>query len=37
VADVHLIAGALSATVRTGSGDWRRLLTLVLGGLRPAT
>ncbi|MGW1741294.1 TetR/AcrR family transcriptional regulator [Nocardia sp. NPDC001965] len=33
VADVYLIVGALSATVRTGAGDWRRLLAIVLDGL----
>jgi hypothetical protein len=27
--------GALSATIRAGHGDWRRLLTLLLDGLRP--
>ncbi|GAB7188693.1 helix-turn-helix domain-containing protein [Kitasatospora sp. Ki12] len=35
VADVHLLAGAISATVRTGSGPWRRLLDLTVQGLRP--
>lgn len=32
VADVYLVAGALSATIR-GGGDWRRLLDLALAGL----
>jgi AcrR family transcriptional regulator len=35
VADVYLLVGALSATIRTGSGDWHRLLDLALHGLRP--
>ncbi|MFF4345584.1 TetR/AcrR family transcriptional regulator [Kitasatospora sp. NPDC001540] len=35
VADVHLLVGAISATLRTGSGDWRRLLRLTTDGLRP--
>ncbi|MEU9048076.1 MULTISPECIES: helix-turn-helix domain-containing protein [unclassified Kitasatospora] len=35
VADVHLLVGAISATVRTGSGPWRRLLDLTVQGLRP--
>jgi hypothetical protein len=35
VADVYMIAGSLSVAIRTGSGDWRRLLDLVLDGLRP--
>jgi AcrR family transcriptional regulator len=34
VADVYMLVGALSATIRTGSGDWRRLLDLALDGLR---
>ncbi|WP_067544266.1 TetR/AcrR family transcriptional regulator [Nocardia crassostreae] len=34
-ADVYMLVGALSATIRTGSGDWRRLLDIVLTGLRP--
>lgn len=34
VADVYLITGALSATVRTGSGDWRRLVRFPLEGLQ---
>lgn len=34
-ADVYMIVGALSATIRTGSGDWRRLVALTLDGLRP--
>jgi AcrR family transcriptional regulator len=33
VADVYLIVGALSATIRSRSGDWRRLLDLTLTGL----
>ncbi len=33
VNDVYMIAGALSATIRAGSGDWRRLLDIVLAGL----
>jgi AcrR family transcriptional regulator len=36
VADVYMIVGALSATIRNGSGDWRRLLDLTLWGLRHA-
>jgi AcrR family transcriptional regulator len=35
VTDVYMIAGALSAVIRTNSGDWRRLLDIVLDGLRP--
>ncbi|MGY2027107.1 TetR/AcrR family transcriptional regulator [Nocardia gipuzkoensis] len=35
VADVYLIVGALSATITSGSGDWRRLVEIVLDGLRP--
>ncbi|WP_246256849.1 TetR/AcrR family transcriptional regulator [Amycolatopsis anabasis] len=35
VADVYLLTGCLSAAIRTGSGDWRRLLDLALDGLRP--
>jgi AcrR family transcriptional regulator len=35
VADVYLVTGALSATIRTGSGDWRRLIDITLDGLRP--
>ncbi len=34
VADVYMLVGALSATIRTGSGDWRRLLVLTMNGLR---
>jgi AcrR family transcriptional regulator len=34
VADIYLIVGALSATIRNRSGDWRRLLDLTLSGLR---
>lgn len=33
-ADVHLLVGAISATIRTRSGDWRRLVELALDGLR---
>ncbi|WP_040773381.1 TetR/AcrR family transcriptional regulator [Nocardia pneumoniae] len=33
--DVYLIVGALSATISSGSGDWRRLVEIVLDGLRP--
>ncbi|WP_040810800.1 TetR/AcrR family transcriptional regulator [Nocardia concava] len=36
VADVYMVVGALSATISTGSGDWRRLLALQFEGLRPA-
>lgn len=35
VADVHMLVGALSAIIRTGSGDWRRFIDLTLDGLRP--
>lgn len=35
-ADIYLLVGALSAAIRTGSGDWRRLLDLMLTGLRTA-
>lgn len=35
VADVYLIVGALSATIASGSGDWRRLVEIMLDGLRP--
>jgi AcrR family transcriptional regulator len=35
VADVYMLVGALSAVIRTNSGDWRRFLALVLDGLRP--
>lgn len=34
VADVYMIVGGLSATIRTGSGDWRRFVELILNGLR---
>jgi AcrR family transcriptional regulator len=33
VADVYMIVGALSAVIRTGSGDWRRFLDITLNGL----
>jgi AcrR family transcriptional regulator len=36
IADIYMIAGSLSAAIRTGSGDWQRLLDLILNGLRPA-
>jgi len=35
VADVYMIVGAMSATIRSGAGDWRRLLEITLDGLRP--
>lgn len=35
VADVYMIVGCISAVIRTGSGDWRRLVDLALDGLRP--
>ncbi|MFB9834965.1 TetR/AcrR family transcriptional regulator [Actinoallomurus acaciae] len=35
VGDVYMIACSLSAVIRTGSGDWQRLLDLILDGLRP--
>jgi AcrR family transcriptional regulator len=35
VGDIYLIVGGLSATIRTGSGDWRRFIDLTLDGLRP--
>ncbi|MEU2040997.1 TetR/AcrR family transcriptional regulator [Nocardia niwae] len=35
VADVYMIVGAMSATIGSGSGDWRRLVEIVLDGLRP--
>lgn len=35
VPDVYMIVGGLSAIIRTGSGDWRRFLSLTLDGLRP--
>jgi AcrR family transcriptional regulator len=34
VSDVYVVVGAISATVRNGSGDWRRLLDITLDGLR---
>lgn len=34
VGDVYMIVGALSATISSGSGDWRRLVRIVLDGLR---
>lgn len=36
VADVYMIVGAMSATIRSGSGDWRRLLDITFEGLRPS-
>lgn len=36
-ADVYLLVGALSAAIRTGSGDWRRLLELTLTGIQTPT
>ncbi len=33
-ADIYLLVGALSAAIRTGSGDWRRLLELTLTGIQ---
>jgi AcrR family transcriptional regulator len=35
VADVYMLVGAMSAVIRTGSGDWRRLIDIALDGLRP--
>ncbi|WP_330182653.1 hypothetical protein OHB26_02710 [Nocardia sp. NBC_01503] len=35
VRDVYMLVGAISATIRTGSGDWERLLDLTSSGLRP--
>lgn len=35
VADVYMIAGCLSAVIRTRGGDWHRLLELALDGIRP--
>ena len=34
VADVYMVVGAISATIRNRSGDWRRLLDIALDGLR---
>jgi AcrR family transcriptional regulator len=34
VADVYMLVGAMSATIRTGSGDWNRFLDLALNGVR---
>jgi AcrR family transcriptional regulator len=36
VADVYMLVGALSATIRTGSGDWKRFIDLAMNGLRTA-
>jgi AcrR family transcriptional regulator len=33
VTDVYMIVGAISATIRNRSGDWQRLLDLMLQGL----
>jgi hypothetical protein len=30
-----MITGALSAVIRTRSGDWRRFVDIVIEGLRP--
>ena len=35
VADAYMIVGAISATIRNGAGDWRRLLDITFDGLRP--
>jgi AcrR family transcriptional regulator len=35
VADVYMITGALSAVIRTRSGEWRRFVDIVIEGLRP--
>lgn len=35
VSDIYMITGSISSVIRTGSGDWRRLLMLTLEGLRP--
>jgi AcrR family transcriptional regulator len=35
VADVYMLVGAVSATIRTGSGNWDRFIDLALNGLRP--
>lgn len=35
VADVYLLVGAISATIGNRSGDWRRLLGIMLDGLYP--
>ncbi|GAA4978304.1 TetR family transcriptional regulator [Yinghuangia aomiensis] len=37
VSDVYMLVGALSAIIRTGSGDWRRFIDLAFDGLRPRT
>jgi AcrR family transcriptional regulator len=34
VADIYMVTGGLSAVIRTGSGDWRRFVDIVLDGLR---
>ncbi|MFD0360922.1 TetR/AcrR family transcriptional regulator [Nocardia sp. GCM10030253] len=36
VSDVYMLVGALSATIRTGSGDWKRFIDLAMNGLRTA-
>jgi AcrR family transcriptional regulator len=33
VADVYMLVGALSAVIRTGAGDWRRFLEIIMTGL----
>jgi AcrR family transcriptional regulator len=35
IADVYMIVGAMSATIRTGAGNWQRLLEITLDGLCP--
>ncbi|MFI1973308.1 TetR/AcrR family transcriptional regulator [Streptomyces cinnamoneus] len=34
VGDVYMLVGGLSATIRAGSGDWRRFVELALDGVR---
>ncbi|GGV03391.1 TetR family transcriptional regulator [Streptomyces albospinus] len=34
VGDVYMLVGGLSATIRVGSGDWRRFIELACDGLR---
>jgi hypothetical protein len=33
VADIYMVTGGMSAIIRTGSGDWRRFIDIVLEGL----
>ncbi|MDT5027669.1 MAG: hypothetical protein QOE61_4095 [Micromonosporaceae bacterium] len=33
VADIYMVTGGMSAIIRTGSGDWRRFVDIVLDGL----